>query len=111
MKTEQAIKYFEGEVRFSERSPAGNIAHGTSDWTRILDASKTALKALREKLEREKPKRLTYAELREMIGEPVWVEWSPLATGEWRIVDKFLLSHIGDVIVYRHKPMEAQHGD
>lgn len=108
MKTEQAIKYFEGEIRFSERAPAGNIAHGTSDWTRILDASKTALKALREKLEREKPQPLTEEELRGMIGEPVWVKIKASGRGFWVIVDNAWLGMTSGFTAYRSKPVEVQ---
>jgi sugar phosphate isomerase/epimerase len=48
MTIDKAIEYFENEVRFCERAPAGNIVHCGTDWTRVLDASKTALDALRE---------------------------------------------------------------
>ncbi len=47
MTTEQAIKHFEGEVRFCERAPAGNIAHQSADWVIVLAANKAALAALR----------------------------------------------------------------
>lgn len=43
-----------------------------------------AIKALREKQERENPQALTLDELREMDGEPVWVE--ELLCNRWEIV-------------------------
>lgn len=42
MKTEKAIKHFEDEIRFCERSPVGNHVHMTADWVMILEANKTA---------------------------------------------------------------------
>ena len=56
MKTEQAIKHFENEIRFCERAPAGNIAHQTVDWVMVMEANRAALAALREKQARENPK-------------------------------------------------------
>lgn len=53
MKTEQAIKHFEDEIRFCTNAPAGNPVHQTADWVMILEANKAALAALREKQERE----------------------------------------------------------
>lgn len=50
-----------------------------------------AVQALQEKAERENPKPLTLAELRQMEGEPVWVEMgevylSAQLIGKWQIV-------------------------
>lgn len=79
MKTEQAIKYFEREIRFCERAPAGNIAQ-TDDWVMALEANRAALAALREKQERENPKPLTLDELTHIAlnhgeyGRHIWVE-------------------------------------
>lgn len=42
-----------------------------------------AIKALQEKLARENPKPLTLEELKQMEGEPVWVE----TMKQWRIVN------------------------
>ena len=53
MKIEQAIKYFEDEIRFCERAPAINGCQMTGDWILTLEASKLAVEALKEKLERE----------------------------------------------------------
>lgn len=55
MKLDRAIEYFEREIRFCERAPAGNIAQ-TDDWVLALEANRAALAALREKQEREKSK-------------------------------------------------------
>lgn len=49
MKLDRAIEYFEREVRFGERAPAGNIVQQTEDWTMALEANRAALAALREK--------------------------------------------------------------
>ena len=56
MTIERAIKYFEDEINFCERAPAGNIAHKNEDWVLVLEANRTALAALREKQEREATK-------------------------------------------------------
>ena len=55
MKLDRVIKYFEDEIRFCERAPAGNIAQ-TDDWVLALEANRAALAALKEKLERENQK-------------------------------------------------------
>lgn len=104
METEKAIKYFEDEIRFCERAPAGNIAHTNADWTRILAASKAALEALKEKRERENPKPLTVEELRGMIGEPVWVQVKSTESGYWSIVSRTLLGLADGFTAYRSKP-------
>ena len=56
MTIERAIKYFEKEIRFCERAPAGNVVHKNEDWVLIMEANRTALAALREKQEREATK-------------------------------------------------------
>lgn len=104
MKTEKAIKYFEDEIRFCERAPAGNIAHKNADWTRILDASKAALEALKEKQERENQKPLTVEEMWAMLGEPVWVEAKNADGGYWSIVSRTLIGLAGGYTAYRSKP-------
>ena len=104
MKTEQAIKFFEEEIRFCERAPAGNIAQQNGDWTMVLESDKAALAALREKLERENPKPLTEDELRQMLGEPVWCEYDGGA--RWFIVGESLFTIINGVTAYRYRPAE-----
>ena len=105
----------------------------TSD--ELREAVSAAIAALREKAEREDPKPLTLEELRQMIGEPVYVV--PLAgkpmcavgenKGEWCVVFSWFnnseieLEIPGDVcnsyqgekcgktwIAYRHKPKEVE---
>ena len=84
---------------------------------------KFVLDALREKLEREKPKLLTMDELKKMNGEPVWVAelnyWAVvevLDRGRWAGVP-FVNTRIDNVDIgwnaesrnlhcYRHKPKE-----
>lgn len=106
MKTEQAIKFFEEEIRFCERAPAGNIAQQNGDWTMVLESDKAALAALKEKLERENLKPLTEDELRQMLGEPVWCVYE--GYGQWLLVGASLFTIINGVTVYRYKPREVQ---
>lgn len=108
METEKAIKYFEDEIRFCERAPAGNIAHKNADWTRILDASKAALEALKEKQERENPEPLKPEELWDMIGKPVWMVNENTGYGSWIIMSVSWLNQSYAFKVYRYKPREAQ---
>ena len=108
MKTDKAIEYFENEVQFCKRAPAGNIAHGSSDFTRIMDASQTALDALREKKERENPTPLKPEELRDMIGKPVWLVNESTGYGCWVIMSVSWLNVSYAYKAYRYKPEEVQ---
>ena len=118
MKTEQAIKYFEDEIRFCESAPALNNCQRPGDWLLIREACKAAVEALREKQERENPKPLTIDEMRQMIGEPVWCQvMEPSARcvknggGYWAIASGTLMKLIrmhGGITAYRHKPEEVQ---
>ena len=85
MKTEQAIKHFENEIRFCERAPAGNPVHQTADWVMILEANKAALAALREKLERENH------------TDPQWISVTERLPEEW--VDVLALLKCGGCVV------------
>ena len=105
METKKAIKYFEDEVRFGERAPAGNIVQQTEDWTMTLEANRAALAALREKKARENPQPLTEDELRTMMGLPVWCVSENGA--RWFLVTKGLFTIINGVTAYRYKPGEA----
>lgn len=106
METKKAIKYFEDEVRFGERAPAGNIVQQTEDWTLALEANRAALAALREKQERENPKPLTEDDLRQMMGEPVWCVYEGGAS--WFIVRESLFTVLNGMTAYRYKPEEVQ---
>lgn len=108
MNTEKAIKYFEGEISFCERAPAGNPVHMTEDWTMILEANRAALAALREKQERENPKPLTEDELRQMLGEPVWCVYEGGA--HWFLVGPSMFTILNGFTAYRYKP-EVHHED
>lgn len=79
-----------------------------------------AAAALMEKAEREDPKPLTIEELKQMIGEPVWVQGPGIPEyGRWAIVEDafgnslyllndFTCHDIGKTWeAYRHKPKEA----
>lgn len=109
MKLDRAIEFFEGEISFCERAPAGNPVHMTEDWTMILEANRAALAALREKRERENPKPLTEDELRGMLGEPVWCVYDGGAS--WFIVHESLFTIINGMTAYRYKPAEDSHED
>lgn len=130
METKKAIKYFEDEVRFGERSPAGNIVQQTEDWTMTLEANRAALAALREKQERENPKPLTEDELRQMDGDKIYIQYIGTCKGFYddeyapyygqceQYVQKYNgmlracdlpLKYYGETwIAYRHKPEEVQ---
>ena len=90
------------------------------DKTFILDA-------LREKLEREKPKPLTIQDLIQMQDQPVWVKYlNAPELDRWGIVESaseidgqtylFLRGEYGyseygkGVVAYRYKPKEVNHG-
>ncbi|MBO5953304.1 MAG: hypothetical protein J6Q53_04190 [Oscillospiraceae bacterium] len=87
----------------------------------LKDAMQMAIEALREKAEREDPKPLTIEELRDMIGEPIYIvhshngnEWQ-IFTGYndcsfWSMGESFYLNcrYGKGWIAYRHKPKEAQ---
>ena len=103
MDTKRAIEFFEKEILFCERAPAGNIAQQDGDWTMVLESDKAALAALKEKLERENPKPLTEEELRQMMGEPVWCVYE--GYGQWLLVGASLFTIINGVTAYRYKPM------
>ena len=107
MKLDKAIEYFENEVQFCKRAPAGNIAHGNSDFTRIMDASQTALEALREKQQRENPTPLNQEELRDMIGKPVWLVNESAGCGRWVIMSVSWLNISYAYKAYRYKPEEV----
>lgn len=91
----------------------------------LKDAMQMAMAALREKAEREDPKPLTLEELRQMDGEPVWINGKHYGVfaDVVRIIKKEngdslvrfnLCRHIQEArygktwIAYRHKPKEVQ---
>ena len=81
MTIEQAIKRIEVHM---EVHRIGQYPH-----YHIGKALTMALDALREKAEREDPKPLTIEELRQMNGEPVWVEEfsGRIDTTGWALVE------------------------
>lgn len=87
----------------------------------LQEAMQMAKVALREKAEREEPQPLTIEELKQMIGEPVWVQGPGIPEyGRWGIVEDafgnslyllndFSCHDIGKTwLAYRNKPKEAQ---
>ena len=81
----------------------------------LKDAMQMAIAALREKAEREDPKPLTLEELRQMDGEPVWLDRAGGIYGLVDVPDRVVwldrggCHAIGDLegIAYRHKPKEV----
>ena len=87
---------------------------------KFMEAARIALECLREKAERENPKPLTIEELRQINGEPVWLDGF-----EWRVCygtstftgSEYLETGMGCSIpldgygqtwfAYRHKPKEG----
>ena len=56
---------------------------GRSTSEELKEAVRAAIDALREKAEREDPKPLTFEELQEMVGEPVWTVGVSFNDGTW----------------------------
>lgn len=86
----------------------------------LNEAMLLGIAALREKAEREEPKPLSINELKQMIGEPVWVQGPGQPEyGRWAIVEDafgnslYLLNdytchNIGKTwLAYRYKPKEG----
>lgn len=61
-----------------------------------------------EEHERLEHKPLSPEELRQMIGEPVWVVYLPVCDGEWEVVDELTLAHMDDFVAYRYKPAKEE---
>lgn len=93
----------------------------------LREAMQMGIDALREKAEREDTKPLTLEELRQMVGEPVYIVIiggtviGRNATG-WKIVNYaghvqieftdgklFFVEQYGNWLAYRHKPKEVAH--
>ena len=117
---EKAIKALEEHRAsmkiFIDSAPDGAYTHSEA----LCEAESIAVAALREKLEREQNDPLTIEELREMDGEPVWIERlesnSP-DDREWALVfcrEKFCRTSCGNIalfgcygigwLAYRHRP-------
>lgn len=78
MTTEQAIKHLFVLLKadadcFAQAVAKGNM-RAAAGHKRDIEAHQIAVTALLEKAEREDPQPLTIEELRQMNGEPVWVE-------------------------------------
>lgn len=117
--TEQAfkeIKYYNG---FNGKAAALEA---------FEDACVLAADALRAQQQRENPQPLTLEELRQMIGEPIFIKRKYEAVGQWKILDSYgkcsiteetfnfsdsefeVLKHYGKVwLAYRYPPKEATH--
>ena len=108
------MKEIEKAIQWFEESLVGSMALRDYELTNIC---KTSLAALREKLERQQNDPLTLEELREMDGEPVWVDDWFMDTHCWELSedaeDYFEgrnESQYGSAwLAYRHKPEEEEH--
>lgn len=102
MTIEEAIKHFTQQV--TDKSVL-SIARGMDSPNvlgvveRVYEANELALEALKEKAERENPAPLTIEELRQMDGEPVWVD------------DRNYTSYSGYCVICAPKDTFSDHGD
>lgn len=55
------------------RALSKEYREAAAEFKRMMDAEQMAIEALREKAEREDPQPLTFEELLQMDGEPVWL--------------------------------------
>lgn len=81
MTVEQAIEIIERK----SSTPDGNETFGED----IEPAYNIALSALRAQQQRENPQPLTSEELRQMIGEPIFIKRKYEAVGHWKILDSY----------------------
>ena len=83
----------------------------------LKEAMQMAIEVLREKAEREDPQPLTLEELRQMDGEPVWIDdWWEDSHGwelsmdaeDYFIGERRTTTDYGSIwVAYRHKPKEG----
>lgn len=71
--------FFEKQLKRARRGLDNVVKYGTdpdacAEKGEIVSFYRDALEALREKVERENPEPLTLDELRQMDGEPVWIQ-------------------------------------
>lgn len=93
-----------------------------NDWFFPIDIAEKALKQMQE---RDNPKPLTLAELKQMEGEPVWIKDYRTGLGEWHIVENVTTRYIRfsgicieygwlyenyleTWVAYAHKPKEGE---
>lgn len=72
MTKEEAIRWMEEEKSSFEHAPALNGCQMTKEWHNAIDVYSMAIAALRQQ-EQESNDPLTLDELRQMVGEPVWL--------------------------------------
>lgn len=98
------------------RALSYDYTEAAAEFKRMMEAEQMAIDALREKAERENPQPLTLEELRQMDGEPVWIDdWWEDSHG-WELsmdaADYFegerrTEKEYGSIwVAYRHKPKE-----
>lgn len=117
MTIEEAIRNRERCLQYLE-------ACGPNATPENVEAVKLSIAALREKAERENPRPLTLEELRQMHGEPVWMEdekvwgiidvdeygqWKnkPFITFYWKSVRCNWNIEVRGLTCYRNKPKEG----
>lgn len=107
-----------------ERMKVKNYAISGYEVKELQPAFELAVTALREKEEREDPKPLTIDELKQMIGEPVYLVYAFAEPCEWVVFDHhnddgfgtpdnswwFAKGYGTAWIAYRHKPKEGNDG-
>lgn len=116
MKIEQAIKWFEDDIRRLQAAPNINGCGMLPEWAEQIEIHTMALNALRVQQEVEKNEPLTLEELREMDGKPVWdnflMEWCvimmDLCHGKGAV--KYFdggFNRLSEKRFYRRKPKEG----
>lgn len=94
------------------------VSRGNNVPPEVLEHRRICLAALREMEERTTPKPLSIDDLRQMIGQPVWVTHRDGSGGRWGIVNEYSGSLCADVesgqaywfddyigtVAYRHRP-------
>ena len=90
MTGEEAIRILEGQFDKS----CGNYRYQNAQKLDFEDALWMAISALRAQQQAEANKPLTLDELRQMDGEPVWVEFQDGSGGCWGLVHITVFTHI-----------------
>ena len=103
MTREEAIKHF---TDVTKDKSVFFVARGMDDQkifdtvARVYEANELALVALQEQEERENPKPLTLEELRQMIGEPVYLEFQGdiIKSSGWDVLKSVKMTEKGDYL-------------
>lgn len=120
MEKEEAVRLLLEEMERCQRAPELNGCEMKPEWQRTMDVCLVAVEAIREQEVRENPKHLTLDELRQIDGEPVWIERRVSDSSddkEWALVytgGGFCRTSVGNIaffalygiswLAYRSKP-------